>query len=103
MLCFFADLDYFFGDLDAPCAGIGEWEMDRYKVLCAEDCSDLVLHECYWEDGTPAVLPAEEMLFGLTESSSGGFKLLGEPWMTEGYEHENERLVSLLQLEEAER
>lgn len=103
MLWFFADIDYFLGDLDAPCAGIGEWERDRYKVLYAEDCSDLVMHEYYWEDGTPAVISAEEMLFGPTAASSYGFKLLGDPYMTEGYEHENEGLVSLLQLDEEER
>ncbi len=33
MLWFFADLDYFLGDLEAPCAGSGEWEPDSFKVL----------------------------------------------------------------------
>ena len=32
-----------------------------------------------------------------------GFKLLGMPAMTEGYENENEGLISLLQLDEEER
>lgn len=103
MLWFFADIDYFLGEMDAPCAGIGEWERGRYRVLYAEDCRGLVTHEYYWEDGTPAVIPAEELVFETVESSSDGFKLLGEPYMTEGYENENEGLVSLLQLDEEER
>ncbi len=42
ILWFFADIDYFLGNLDAPCAGIGGWERGRYRVLCAEDCQDLI-------------------------------------------------------------
>ena len=103
MLWFFADLDYFLGDLDAPCCGTGEWEPDSFKVLYSEDCSDLCTHEYYWEDGESAVLPAEEMSFEHTDVTGLGFKLLGMPAMTEGYENENEGLMSLLQLDEEER
>ena len=103
MLWFFADLDYFLGDLDAPCAGSGEWEADTFKVLYSEDCSDLLTHEYYWEDGEPAVIAAEEMTFEETSETDFGFKLLGMPAMTEGYENENEGLISLLQLDEEER
>ena len=103
MLWFFADMDYFLGDLDAPCAGSGEWEADTFKVLYSEDCSDLLTHEYYWEDGEPAVLAAEEVTFEETSETDFGFKLLGMPAMTEGYENENEGLMSLLQLDEEER
>ena len=103
VLWFFAELDYFLGDLDAPCCGTGEWGPDTFKVLYSEDCSDLVTHEYYWEDGEPAVLAAEEMTFEATSESDFGFKLLGMPAMTEGYENENEGLISLLQLDEEER
>jgi uncharacterized protein YwqG len=103
MIWFFADLDYFLGDLDAPCGGTGEWEPGTFKVLYSEDCSDLLTHEYYWEDGEPAVLPAEEMTFEATSETDFGFKLLGLPAMTEGYENENEGLMSLLQLDEEER
>ena len=103
MLWFFADLDYFLGDLDAPCGGTGEWEPGTFKVLYSEDNSDLLTHEYYWEDGEPAVLPAEEMTFEAASETDFGFKLLGMPAMTEGYENENEGLMSLLQLDEEER
>jgi hypothetical protein len=103
MIWFFADLDYFLGDLDAPCGGTGEWEPDTFKVLYSEDCSDMLTHEYYWEDGEPAVLPAEEMTFEAASETDFGFKLLGLPAMTEGYENENEGLMSLLQIEEEER
>ena len=103
MIWFFAELDYFLGDLDAPCGGTGEWEPGTFKVLYSEDCSDLLTHEYYWEDGEPAVLPAEEMTFEAASETDFGFKLLGMPAMTEGYENENEGLMSLLQMDEEER
>ena len=103
MIWFFADLDYFLGDLDAPCGGTGEWETGTFKVLYSEDCSDLLTHEYYWEDGEPAVLPAEEMTFEAASETDFGFKLLGLPALTEGYENENEGLMSLLQMDEEER
>lgn len=103
MLWFFADLEYFLGDLDAPCGGSGEWEPGSFKVLYCEGCSDLCTHEYYWEDGEAAVLDAEEMSFEATDETDFGFKLLGMPAMTEGYENENDGLMSLLQLDEEER
>ena len=103
MIWFFAELDYFLGDLDAPCGGTGEWEPGTFKVLYSEDHSDLLTHEYYWEDGEPAVLPAEEMTFEAASETDFGFKLLGMPVMTEGYENENEGLMSLLQMDEEER
>ena len=103
IIWFFADLDYFLGDLDAPCGGTGEWKPGTFKVLYSEDCSDLLTHEYYWEDGEPAVLPAEEMTFEAASETDFGFKLLGMPAMTEGYENENEGLMSLLQMDEEER
>ena len=103
IIWFFADLDYFLGDLDAPCGGTGEWEPGTFKVLYSEDCSDLCTHESYWEDGESAVLAAEGMSFESTDEADFGFKLLGMPAMTEGYENENEGLMSLLQLDEEER
>ena len=103
IIWFFADLDYFLGDLDAPCGGTGEWKPGTFKVLYSEDCSDLLTHEYYWEDGEPAVLPAEEMTFEAASETDFGFKLLGLPALTEGYENENEGFMSLLQMDEEER
>ena len=82
MIWFFADLDYFLGDLDAPCGGTGEWESGTFKVIYSEDNSDLLTHEYYWEDGEPAVLVAEDMAFEAASETDFGFKLLGMPAMT---------------------
>ena len=103
MLWFFAELDYFLGDLDAPCGGTGEWDANSFKVLYCQECNELITHEYCWEDGEPATLPAEEITFEATTEQDFGFKLLGMPAMTEGYENENEGVISLLQLDEEER
>ena len=103
MLWFFANLDYFLGEDDAPCSGMGEWEEAEFKVIYSEECSKLNTHQYYWEDGSPAVLPAEKIEFNECDTEAFGFKLLGMPAMTEGYENENEGMVSLLQLDEEER
>lgn len=103
MLWFFAELDYFLGDLDAPCGGTGEWNGNSFKVLYCQECNELITHEYCWEDGEPATLPAEEIMFEATTEQNFGFKLLGMPAMTEGYENENEGVISLLQLDEEER
>jgi uncharacterized protein YwqG len=103
MLWFFAELDYFLGDLEAPCGGTGEWDGNSFKVLYCQECDKLITHEYCWEDGEPATLPAEEITFEATTEQDFGFKLLGMPAMTEGYENENEGVISLLQLDEEER
>ena len=103
MLWFFADLEYFLGDLDAPCGGTGEWEQGTFKVHYSDNIMDLITHEYCWEDGDPAVLEAEGMTFEATSETDFGFKLLCMPSMTEGYENENDGLISLLQLDEEER
>ena len=59
----------------------------------------LVIHP----SGYTEFLDAEEMTFEETSETDFGFKLLGMPAMTEGYENENEGLMSLLQLDEEER
>lgn len=103
MLWFFADLDYFLGDLDAPCEGMGPWPPDAFRVLYAKDLSDLHRHSYTWEDGTPATLPAQAILFSPAEAEEYGTKLLGKPAMTEGYEEDEWREdISLLQVDEDE-
>ena len=102
MMWVFADMDYFLGDMDARCNGIGEWQRDSYKVIYQKEVDELHTHEYYWEDGSPTVLPAEAIDFEKTDESEYGLKLLGMPSMTEGYENENEGLLSLLQIDEEE-
>ena len=104
MMWFFADMDYFLGDDEAQCHGIGEWEYGTYKVIYAKGTDHLCTHEYYWENGEVAVFEAERLSFEPSENEEEfGFKLLGMPAMTEGYENENEGMVSLLQLDEEER
>ena len=103
MMWFFADMDYFLGDMDARCNGTGEWQRDSYKVIYQKEVDELHTHEYYWEDGSLAVLEAERIAFEDVGEEDFGFKLLGMPAMTEGYETENEGMLSLLQLDEEDR
>ena len=103
MMWFFVDMDYFLGDMDARCNGTGEWQRDSYKVIYQKEVDELHTHEYYWEDGSLAVLEAERIAFEDVGEEDFGFKLLGMPAMTEGYETENEGMLSLLQLDEEDR
>ena len=89
--------------MDARCNGIGEWQRDSYKVIYQKEVDELHTHEYYWEDGSLAVLEAEKIAFEDAGDEDFGFKLLGMPAMTEGYENENEGMLSLLQLDEEDR
>lgn len=61
ILYIFADLDYFFGDLDAESGHIGEWDKDFYRVLYTMEDAPLHLHEIRYPDGTPAVPEARPL------------------------------------------
>lgn len=54
MLYFFADLDYFLGDLKAPCEGLGFWREGTYKVIYSPDIEHLDTHIVVDEDGHDA-------------------------------------------------
>lgn len=58
MLYFFADLDYFLGDLEAPCEGLGFWREGTYKVIYSSDIELLHTHIVVDKDGMmPACRP----------------------------------------------
>lgn len=62
MVYVLADLDYFFGDMEADGGHLGEWDKEWFRVLYTEDLSDLHEHEIRYADGTSAVpnpLPLE--------------------------------------------
>ena len=96
MLWFFGALDYFLGNLDAVCPGLGEWEAPYFRVLYAPVCDKLHEHTLLYEDGTPAVLPAEEIGFS---RGDGYTRLLGLPFFEE-VSNELPGMLSLLQLDE---
>ena len=102
MLYFFAHLDYFLGDLDAPCMGLGTWPLNAFKVIYSPTTDNLHTHEIYYDDNTPATLPAEEMTFAPCPDGSDGCTLLGSPLYDEVTE-ENPGLLSLLQVDENDR
>lgn len=58
MLYLFADLDYFFGDLDAESGSLGEWDRKLYRVIYSPTRENLHLHQVLDEDGEPALPPA---------------------------------------------
>ena len=57
MLYLFADLDYFFGDLDAESGALGEWDSSFFRVIYSPARENLHLHRVLDEEDEPA-LPA---------------------------------------------
>ena len=55
MVYVFANLDYFFGDIDADGGHIGEWSEDLYKVLYSPTREHLQEHEVVDANDEPAV------------------------------------------------
>ena len=55
MVYVFADLDYFFGDLDAEGGHMGAWNASLYQVLYAPQRTNLHEHEVRYESGESAV------------------------------------------------
>ena len=102
MLYFFADLDYFLGDLKAPCEGLGFWREGTYKVIYSPDIEHLDTHIVVDENGHDACLPAESIGYGEADEEDYGHKLLGVPFFDEVRE-EAPGYVSLLQMDEDER
>lgn len=83
MLYFFADIDYFLGWTDALEHGIGLWPEEAFRVLYAEDISNLNTHKSYFEDGTPAAPDAWLIEFAACNEEEYGHKLLGKPFFDE--------------------
>lgn len=99
MLWFFAALDYFLGNLDAACyPGLGAWEAPYFRVLYAPSCEVLHEHSLLYDDGTPAVLPAERLRFYPADGDSYT-RLLGAPFYEE-VSWEVPGMLSLLQIDE---
>ena len=99
MLWFFAAMDYFLGNLDAACyPGLGAWEAPYFRVLYAPSCEVLHEHSLLYDDGTPAVLPAERLRFYPADGDSYT-RLLGAPFY-EKVSWEVPGMLSLLQIDE---
>lgn len=103
MLYFFAALDYFLGDINAPSyPGMGEWQQQYFRVLYAPSCETLHTHHVLSADGTPANLPAEAITFTACKENGDGLRLLGFPYIEE-VRKDMPGMVSLLQVDEDER
>lgn len=104
MLYFFADLDYFLGDYDAPCEGMGPWGEEYYRVIYCDYPPDepLYTHKVFWSDGSPACRPAEAINFLPSASKTDSHRLLGKPFYEE-VEDAYPDHISLFQLDEDER
>lgn len=98
MFYFFAEIDYFRGDLEFDSPGIGEWEPDCWRVLYSPVCEDLNSHMLVDDDGNPLGLPAEEIIFSECDDKYYGFKMLGRPYFDE-IEEQYPGWTSLLQLD----
>ena len=102
MLYFFADLDYFMGDMEAPAEGLGFWPKEAFKVIYSPEDENLNTHITINEDGEAACLCDEAICFKTTADFDYGHKLLGMPFFEEVHEAAPE-YISLLQIDEDER
>jgi len=95
----FADMDYWFGDIEAESGRLGEWDRDFYRVLYAPKRENLHLHEIRYEDGRCAV--SEAIPMSSKQSEAGGSHVLGPAtaW-TDEIEQDYPGYEVLLQLEE---
>ena len=59
MVYIFADLDYWFGDIEAESGALGEWDTAFYQVLYSPTRENLHEHKLLYSDGTSAVPPAK--------------------------------------------
>ena len=83
MLYFFADLDYFLGDMEVPSEGLGFWPEGTFKVIYVQEADRLNTHIVLNEDGTCACLKAEALSYSPTTDYDYGHKLLGMPFFEE--------------------
>lgn len=103
MLYFFAALDYFLGDIEAPSyPGMGQWQPQHFRVLYAPSCEALHTHHVFAADGTPANLPAEAITFAASDADDDGQRLLGLPYI-EDVREAMPGMLSLLQVDEDDR
>ena len=103
MLYFFAALDYFLGDIEAPSyPGMGQWQPQHFRVLYAPNCEALHTHHVLAADGTPANLPAEAITFTASDANDDGQRLLGLPYI-EDVREAMPGMLSLLQVDEDDR
>ena len=103
MLYFFAALDYFLGDIEAPSyPGMGQWQSQHFRVLYAPNCEALHTHHVLAADGTPANLPAEAITFTASDANDDGQRLLGLPYI-EDVREAMPGMLSLLQVDEDDR
>ena len=104
MLYFFAAIGEYVNKLDIAEAehnGLGEWDNDAFKVLYSPSCEDLVTVKILYEDGEPAYLDAEKIIFSEVGANHDSFKLLGRPYYDEIAEEYPDHLC-LLQIDESD-
>ena len=103
MLYFFAAIDYFFGDIDAPSyPGMGVWQPEYFRVLYSPTHEALHTHHIVQEDGTSAALSAEAITFSRCDENGDGLRLLGLPYI-EDVREDMPGMLSLLQVDENDR
>lgn len=95
----FADLDYWFGDLEAESGSLGEWDKAFYKVLYAPKVDEVFEHEIRYEDGTSAV-PEEVKAKGEWLEANGSHVLGRATTWTDEIAQEFPGYEVLVQLEE---
>lgn len=102
IISFFANVDYFLGDMDATGEGMGEWSANSFRVLYSRDMDRLRTHIIVDEEGRDCAIPAEPLHVPQDEEEES--RVLSQPTcFVDEIENYYPGYITLLQLDSSDR
>lgn len=102
IISFFANVDYFLGDMDATGEGMGEWSANSFRVLYSRNLDRLRTHKIVDEEGRDCVIPAEPLHVPQDEEEES--RVLSRPTcFVDEIENYYPGYITLLQLDSSDR
>lgn len=102
IISFFANVDYFLGDMDATGEGMGEWSANSFRVLYSRDMDRLRTHKIVDEEGRDCAIPAEPLHVPQDEEEES--RVLSRPTcFVDEIENYYPGYITLLQLDSSDR
>ena len=102
IISFFANVDYFLGDMDATGEGMGEWSANSFRVLYSRDMDRLRTHKIVDEEGRDCAIPAEPLHVPQDEVEES--RVLSQPTcFVDEIENYYPGYITLLQLDSSDR